>query len=95
MQLKKTKNGIDYIEGLPFMTLIKITGNGFPICDECLKDLIGYNDLILIPILNEVYCKKCGKERLKEIKGYPEDMPIQERRTEYYCNVLGLEMVVE
>lgn len=90
IKLKKTRNNIDYIEGIPFMKLIQITDNPFPICDECLKDLIGFNDIILIPILNEAYCKECGKEQLKRMKGYAEDMPIQKKRTAYYCKVLGV-----
>ena len=35
--------------------------------------MIGYNDLILVPILNEVYCKECGKKELKQIKYYEEE----------------------
>ena len=90
MELKKTKNGTHYIDNVKFMDLIRITGNGFPICDCCRKDLIGYNDLILVPILNEVYCKECGKKELKQIKYYEEDREIEERRTSYYCDVLGI-----
>lgn len=88
MELKKTKNGTHYIDNVKFIDLIRITGNGFPICDCCRKDLIGYNDLILVPILNEVYCKECGKKELKQIKYYEEDREIEERRTSYYCDVL-------
>ena len=93
MELKKTKNGTYYIDNVKFMDLIRITDNGFPICDCCRKDLIGYNDLILVPILNEVYCNKCGKKELKQIKYYEEDREIEERRTSYYCDVLGIKEI--
>ena len=89
-KLKITKNGIHYIENVKFMDLIKITGNGFPICDKCLKDLIGFNNLILIPIRNEVYCKECGKKELKTINYYAEDREVEEKRTAYYCDVLNI-----
>ena len=91
MKLKKDEKGIYYIEKLSFWDLIKITGNGFPVCDECSKDLIGYENLVLVPILNEVYCKECAKKKLKEIRYYPEDDEIQERRVDYYCDALGIE----
>ena len=35
---------------------------------------------------------KCrsGKKELKQIKYYEEDREIEERRTSYYCDVLGI-----
>lgn len=81
----RNKNGIGYLK-IGFMELIKYSNNGFPICDECLKDLIGYENIVLIPILNEAFCKECGEKRLKTIIDYPEDRHIRERREEFYKN---------
>ena len=85
----RNKKGVMWIK-VGFWDLMTITGNGFPICDECLKDLIGYNDIILIPYLNEAFCSKCGKERLKKIMLYPEDEAVKTKREKYYKEVLKL-----
>ena len=88
--LHKTESGTAYID-LSWDELALYSHNYFPICDSCLKDLIGEDHVILIPILNEAFCPKCGKRKLTTIKNYPEDQPIAERRTKYYCKFFGLE----
>lgn len=80
----KNFNGIDYFENVDFKKIMFYSGNPNPICDECLTNLLFKEDLILIPILNEVYCNKCGKEKLKGMHHYGEDDEIQKRRTKFW-----------
>lgn len=82
-KLKKI-NGIDYFENVDFKHIVSYSQNPNPVCGDCLKNLLFMNDLILIPILNEVYCKKCGTNHLKTMKYYPEDDAVQNRRTNFY-----------
>lgn len=81
----RNKKGIGYLK-INFMELMKYGNNGFPICDSCLKDLIGYSDIVLIPILNEAFCNECGKERLESVVDYPEDREIRTKIEEFYKN---------
>jgi len=81
---------IGYLE-INFMELINYSRNGFPVCDECLSDLIGYNDIILIPYTNEAYCNKHGGERLKRLTRHPEDEPVRKRREDFFLNYFELE----
>lgn len=64
--------------------LSEYSENERPICDECLKSLVGCDEIVLLPILNEAYCPECGKERLARVRRYPEDIPIEERRAQFY-----------
>ena len=57
----RTTNGTAYIK-LTWLELAKYSQNMHPVCDDCLKDVIGYENLILIPILNEAFCSECGKK---------------------------------
>ena len=84
MEKLKKINGIDYFENVDFKKIIIYSENPNPICGECLTSLLFKEDLILIPILNEVYCNKCGKEKLKEMHHYVEDDEIQKRRTKFW-----------
>ncbi len=85
---QRSTRGIPFIE-LGFMELIQFTKNNFPICDACLKDLIGYDNLILIPYINEAFCRKCGLKRISDIALYPEDKPIFEKRMLVYEHYFG------
>ncbi len=58
----------------------------YSICGDCLSVLRDNEKLILIPILNEVYCEKCGYPHLERMRDYIEDRPIQAKRTEFYRN---------
>lgn len=82
----KNINGIDYFEEVDFKQIVAYSGNANPVCGECLKNLLFMNDLILIPILNEVYCNKCGINHLKTMRHFPEDDGVQKRRTKFYKN---------
>lgn len=84
----RQKKGIDYFENVDFKQIVNYSSNPNPICGECLKNLLLKDDLILIPILNEVYCNKCGMEQLDEMRYYPEDDDIQTRRTTFWRNYL-------
>ena len=82
---------IDYFENVDFKQIVSYSGNPNPKCDECLKNILFINDLILIPILNEVYCKKCGTEKLKQMQNwrhYRTDDEVQKRRTTFWNNYL-------
>jgi len=85
----RNKDGVGYLI-IGFMELIKYSKNGFPICDQCLKDLIGYNDIILIPYENQAYCKSCGLKRLRNILDYPEDREIREKREKFYMDYFNI-----
>jgi len=85
----RNKIGIGFLK-INFMDLIKYSDNGFPICDKCLKDLIGYNDIILIPILNQAYCNECGKEVLAKIKDYEEDRWIRKKKEDFWKDYFKL-----
>lgn len=87
---KRNNKGIGYLV-MGTMDLIKYNQSIDPICDECLKNLHFMKDIILIPILNEAFCNKCGMERLNEIIDYPEDRMIREKRETFYKNFYGIE----
>lgn len=86
-ELKKY-NGIDYIENVDFKQIVSYSENPNPIYGECRKNLLFLDDLILIPILNEVYCKQCGTKKLKTMKYFPEDDIVQSRRTRFWKSYL-------
>lgn len=68
---------------IDFMELIIYSDNPYPTCDECSKDLIGYEDIILISILNQAYCNSCGHEVLERIQDNHEDRDIREKRGQF------------
>lgn len=84
----KQYNNIDYFTEVDFKQIVTYSGNANPKCGECLKNILFMNDLILIPILNDVYCNKCGLDKIKTMKHYPEDDAIQKRRTTFWSNYL-------
>lgn len=84
----KNRNGIDYFDNVDFKQIVSYSGNPNPVCGNCLTNLLLKNDLILIPILNEVYCHRCGQKQLNEMKHYVEDDAVQERRTSFWNEYL-------
>lgn len=84
----KNRNGIDYFDNVDFKQIVIYSENPNPVCGDCLNNLLLKNDLILIPILNEVYCHKCGQKQLNGMKHYSEDDQVQKRRTEFWKNYL-------
>lgn len=62
-----------------------LTGNPFPICDECLATLAANEDAVLVPILNEAFCQKCARTVLGGMKPLSEhDLPIERKRIDLY-----------
>ena len=85
----KTKDGTAWLE-ITWLDLMAYSNNPCPICDECGKDLIGCDNIALIPILNEAFCPECGQERLSSLHRYPEDRPVEERREQFWTNYFGI-----
>ena len=83
-------NGTPWLE-ITCQELMDYSDNPRPICDECLKSLAGCNNIVLIPILNEAFCPEHGREALARIHRYPEDLPIEERRTQFYLDYFGIQ----
>ena len=86
----KTKDGTAWLE-ITWLDLMAYSNNPCPICDECGKDLIGCDHIVLIPILNEAFCPKCGKAKLSSLHRYPEDRLIEERRERQWMQFLELQ----
>ena len=53
----RTKDGTAWLE-ITWLDLMAYSNNPCPICDECGKDLIGCDHIVLIPILNEAFWHK-------------------------------------
>lgn len=82
-EFHRTLGGTPWLK-ITCQELSEYSENERPICDECLKSLVGCDEIVLLPILNEAYCPECGKERLARVHRYPEDIPIEERRAQFY-----------
>lgn len=89
VKFERDEKGIGFLT-MDTMELIKYCRLIDPICDECLTNLHFKKDIILIPIYNEAFCNKCGKERLARTKDYPEDRPIRYNREQFYINFYGI-----
>lgn len=86
----RNENGIGWLK-ITWIELVKYSENVRPVCDDCLKDLIGNVDIILLPILNQAYCSECGKKVLERIVDYPEDRPYREAKEKFWLDYFGLE----
>ncbi|MCF8017796.1 MAG: hypothetical protein K9L62_00225 [Vallitaleaceae bacterium] len=86
----RAENGISWLK-ITWLELAEYSSNMTPICDECLKDLIGYNDIVLIPLLNQAYCHECGKKVLKRMVNYPEDRPYAKSKELFWLDYFGLD----
>lgn len=85
----RTENGTAWLE-ITCEELSGYSGMDRPICDECLRSLVGCKNIALVPILNEAFCPRCSTERLARIRRYPEDRPIEERREQFWKNYFGI-----
>ena len=82
-EFHRTEAGTPYLK-ITWLELARYLRDDRPICDECLTSLIGCNEVVLLPILNEAYCPRCSKARLARVYRYPEDIPIEERCAQFY-----------
>lgn len=87
--LRRAENGTPWFE-ITWRELVDRSKNGNPVCDDCLKSLVGCERVVLIPILNQAYCPEHGKKVLGRIRRYQEDMAIEERRTRFYMGYFGI-----
>lgn len=85
----RNEKGIAYLK-ITWLDLVKYSENISPVCDECLTSLIGNNDVMLIPILNEAYCPKCGAKVLDRLNKYPEDVAIEESREQFWLKYFNI-----
>lgn len=90
------KNGCNYIK-VNFTEIVhKLNGAG--ICDSCGKlafessDLDELSEVSLIPVLNSVYCNKCFTKWENTAKRYDEDVPYENKKTNYYLKILNGEI---
>jgi hypothetical protein len=90
----RDEKGTPWFE-ITWRELALYSDNFHPICDECLKSLIGCDEVVLVPIFNEAFCPECGKARLARIHRYPEDLPVEERRTQFYSKYFGIQEEVK
>ena len=88
----RAENGIAWLE-ISWFALYAYSGNATPTCDECLKSLIGIENVVLIPLLNEAFCPECGPKRVSNCKNYPEDRHIAQRREQFWLDYFGLHVV--
>lgn len=88
-EFNRAANGAAWLK-ITWLELAQYSDNPTPICDECLKSLIGCNDVVLLPILNEAYCPECGEKVLARLHRYPEDRHIEERREQFWLNYFGI-----
>lgn len=85
----RANNGIAYLE-ITQQELSVYSDNARPICDDCLNSLIGRNDIILIPLLNEAYCPECGKNVLKRLHNYEADRPYAAKKERFWLDYFEL-----
>ncbi len=82
-------------KGIGYLTLslkeLKEYNELYCVCDECLKELTDTDKIVLLPILNEAYCCKCGTEKINRIIDYPEDRPIRKKREDFYKSFYEIE----
>lgn len=88
----RSKNDIGWLE-ITWRELAKYSGNRSPICDECLKELAGTNNVVLVPLLNQAYCPECGKAVVSRMHNYPVERPIAARREKFWLKYFGIKEV--
>ena len=86
----KTKSKCGY-------TVYKVTAvevmrlGGIGVCDECnCAALHGY----LVPVLNHYMCQDCYNEWNEQATYYEEDIPYEQRMSEYYEKMIPIERSV-
>lgn len=82
-KFRHSENGTPWFS-ITAKELIAYSGDDYPICDDCTASLQERADIVLIPILNEAFCPKCGQNKLAHMARYSVDTDIEQRRTEFY-----------
>ena len=86
-RIKYTRQGYDYIEVTPLEVL---KWGGMCICNGCGKQKL-YENLNLVWVLGDCYCKSCFKEWEEKANKYEEDLIKQKERSidwyKYHLNV--------
>lgn len=88
-KFSRHENGIGWLK-ITWLELANYSGNAFPICDGCLKDLSGIDDIVLIPLLNQAYCPDCGKAVLSRMINYPEDRAYAAQKERFWIDYFGI-----
>jgi hypothetical protein len=91
-EFHRAANGAGWLK-ITWLELAVYSENAKPICDECLKSLIGCDEVVLLPILNEAYCPVCGPERIARLHRYPEDRATEKRREQFWINYFEIKEV--
>lgn len=91
---KRHENGIGSLE-ITWIELSIYSQNAHPVCDECLKSLVGQEKVTLIPLLNQAYCPVCGPEVLARMVNYSEDRPYATAKERFWLNYFGLKEVLQ
>lgn len=89
-KLHHTENGTPWLE----ITCEELSGYSRmerPVCDECLKSLVGLDNITLVPILNEAYCPECGPKQLPSSGDTQKTAPSRRRGRGSGWTTLGLE----
>ena len=91
-KFNRAANGAAWLK-ITWRELALYSDNAKPICDECLKSLVGCDDVVLLPILNEAYCPVCGPERIEQLHRYPEDQAIERQREKFWLAYFNLKEI--
>lgn len=88
----RTKTGVASIR-LTWLELANYSGSMQPVCDFCVKDLIGFGNITLVPILNQALCQECAKDYLRRARRHPEDAAIEKKREMFWKGFYDLQEV--
>lgn len=66
-----------------------IYGLGECVCLRCNK-ICSNEDIYYIAVLNDIMCKNCYEEWIKDAERYSEDVFIENKNFNYYKSMLGL-----
>lgn len=84
-EFHRAENGAPWFS-ITWRELAEYSGNSHPVCDTCVTSLTGQDNIVLIPLLNEVYCPKCGKAQLDSLYRYSKDAYFEKHRTQFYLD---------
>lgn len=88
-KLCRTRNRVPYFK-IDKSDYIRLFNKQLPICNNCLKSLIGMECCILLPLSSVIYCKECGIKILKTEKINGANKNIKKKKVNYYKNKLDI-----